>query len=214
MIAGAFAQWQPRYARHGVATFPLEIIGKEKKPMISNYGRVGLRGSGQLALKFPEAQALGFMAGRRTVFVTDLDSRDEQIIRVGEKMFGRSPLLWRTGGGKFAAAYAHHGETRLIRPIPDLPIDVLGGGVVVAPGSIGELGPYEIIRGSLDDLDRLPYARIPDEIARQMQPSPPRRSRRPSASPRAGAIPSYSGGCCDRLGLATIWMRCATSPKP
>jgi hypothetical protein len=37
-----------------------------------------------------------------------------------------------------------------------LPIDILGGGYTVAPPSRGRKSPYEIISGSLDDLDRLP----------------------------------------------------------
>ena len=52
-----FAAWQPRYAAHGVATFP---VGKDKKPRITNWHRVGLPASQQLAMKFADADAFGF----------------------------------------------------------------------------------------------------------------------------------------------------------
>ncbi len=48
---------------------------------------------------------------------------------------------------------------------------LLGGGFVVAPPSVGATRVYEIIKGTLADLDRLPVARIPDEIAKLKQDS-------------------------------------------
>jgi hypothetical protein len=48
------------------------------------------------------------------------------------------------------------GERRQIRPDPDVPIDILGGGYVVAPPSKVAKGDYEFLQGSLDDRDRLP----------------------------------------------------------
>jgi hypothetical protein len=47
--------------------------------------------------------------------------------------------------------YRWNGEARKIRPDPSCPIDILGGGVVVLPPSIGAERPYEIIEGHLDD---------------------------------------------------------------
>lgn len=41
-------------------------------------------------------------------------------------------------------------------PHPTVPIDILGSGVVVVPNSSAVHGQYEIIQGSLDDLERLP----------------------------------------------------------
>ena len=166
MTGALFAQWQPRYARHGVATFPVKIVGDDKKPATSGYMKTGLRGSGQLAIKFADAQSFGFMCGRRNrLTVVDMDDTDSAIVKEGERLFGRSPLLWRTGGGKFAMPFRHNGETRRIRPIPSLSIDLLGGGFCVAPPSVGARRPYEIIRGTLADLERLPIARIPEEVA-------------------------------------------------
>jgi Primase C terminal 1 (PriCT-1) len=166
---GVFAEWQPRYAQHRVATFPVQIIGNDKKPCTKGYLKTGLRGSAQLALKFAEARSFGFACGpRNRLTIVDMDDTDPAIIGEGEHLFGCSPLLWRTGGGKFAMPFRHNGEDRRIRPIRSLPIDLLGGGFAVAPPSAGATMAYEIIRGTLADLDRLPVARIPDEIAKLM----------------------------------------------
>jgi hypothetical protein len=162
----AFAEWQPRYAERGVATFPVTIGNGDKKPSITGYLKTGLRGSSQLALKFPSADSFGFACGAcNGITIVDLDDTDPAIIREGERLFGVSPLHWRTGGGKFALAFRHNREGRRIRCIPTLPIDLLGGGFVVAPPSAGLRQPYEIIKGSLADLDRLPIARIPEGVA-------------------------------------------------
>jgi Primase C terminal 1 (PriCT-1)/Bifunctional DNA primase/polymerase, N-terminal len=171
---GVFPQWQPRYAALGIATFPVEITPHTKKPAIGNYDRVGLRGSAKLATatRFAGYDALGFMAGPRSgITVVDMDDIDPKILEDGERLFGPSPLVWQTGGGKFAAAYRFNGETRRIRPIRGLPIDILGGGVVVAPPSKGAKRGYEIIRGSLDDLLRLPTAQIPATAPERSPPS-------------------------------------------
>jgi hypothetical protein len=161
-----FAEWQPQYAQHGVATFPVQIIGNDKRPCTKGYLRTGLRGSAQLALKFAEARSFGFACGpRNRLTIVDMDDTDPAIIGEGERLFGCSPLLWRTGGGKFAMPFRHNGEGRRIRPIKSLPIDLLGAGFVVAPPSAGAIRAYEIIEGTLADLDRLPVASIPDEIA-------------------------------------------------
>ena len=161
----AFPQWQPRYAARGVATFPVTIVDHDKKPSIRGYLRTGLLGSAQLAIKFADAESFGFACGRRSrITIVDMDSTDERIVAEGERLFGSSPLLWRTGGGKYAMAFRHNGEARRIRPMPSLPIDLLGGGFAVAPPSAGVRRPYQIIRGSLADLDRLPVARMPREL--------------------------------------------------
>jgi hypothetical protein len=62
----------------------------------------------------------------------------------------------RTGSGHFQAWYRHNNERRRIRPDRNVPIDILGAGLVVAPPSQSAKGGYEFISGSLDDLDRLP----------------------------------------------------------
>jgi hypothetical protein len=131
-----------------------------------------LPGSAQLAAEFADHDAFGFLCGPRSkVTVVDMDDTDSAILQEGERLFGPSPLLWQTGGGKFAAAYRFNGERRRIRPLPGIPVDLLGGGFVVAPPSMGAKRQYEIIRGSLEDLDRLPVANIPSEIAAACAPA-------------------------------------------
>jgi hypothetical protein len=165
-VQDTFADWQPQYAERRVATFPVTIGRDEKKPSVVGYMKVGLRGSAQLANKFPGASSFGFTCGPSNgITVVDMDDTDPTIVREAERLFGRSPLLWRTGSGKFAMAFRHNGEARRIRPIPTLPIDLLGGGYCVAPPSAGAVRRYEIIKGTLADLDRLPKARIPADIA-------------------------------------------------
>jgi hypothetical protein len=58
--------------------------------------------------------------------------------------------------------FRFNGEKRRIRPHLDLPMDILGnGGYAVAPPSAGRKGRYEFLRGSIDDLRRLPKLSLP-----------------------------------------------------
>jgi Bifunctional DNA primase/polymerase, N-terminal len=155
-VTGIFAEWQPRYAKHRVATFLVE----NKRPCIQHWQKVGLRGSSQLAMKFSDADAFGFQCGKANrITLIDIDSRDEGAVREAIKLFGESPILWRTGSGNHAMPFRYNGEARKIRAVPELPIDVLGGGLAVAPPSMGSTGRYEFLRGGLADLERLPLAR-------------------------------------------------------
>jgi hypothetical protein len=171
-MTGAFAIWQPQYAAHRVVTFPVDI--GRKKPAVSNFMEMGPKASLQLAMKFPGAASFGFVSGKKNrLTIVDIDSTDEAVLRESERLFGSSPVIWRTGSGHFAAAYRYHGERRLIRAFGKSgpPIDLLGEkGFVVAPGSAGARRPYEFIRGGLADFDRLPHARIPKEIANTNTP--------------------------------------------
>lgn len=158
---GVYAEWQPRYAGEGVATFPLIIEGATKKPATKGYGRVGLKGSEQLALKFPEIDAFAFMAGKRNnITVVDIDAPDdEDLLREVLRRYGDTPLISRTGSGGFHCYYAHSGESRKIRFDPSVPVDMIGGGVLAAPPSQGSKGAYAFIRGNVADLHRLPFIR-------------------------------------------------------
>jgi hypothetical protein len=152
-----FAQHQQEYAAHRIATFPVRIIDGDKKPAVGNYMRVGLPGSAQLARRFADAAAFGFALGARSkITVLDCDSSDERILADAMSRHGSTPLVVRSGSGNFQGWYRHGGERRHIRPDPARPIDVLGGGFVVAPPSRGGKAPYKIIAGSLDDLECLP----------------------------------------------------------
>jgi len=158
---GLFAEWQPRYAHEGVATFPLLIEGKTKKPATKGYARTGLKGSEQLALKFPDLDAFAFMAGKRNgITVVDIDSPDdEDMLRDVLRRYGDTPLISRTGSGGFHCYYQHGGEDRKIRIDPTMPVDLIGGGVLAAPPSKGSRGNYGWIRGNVADLHRLPFIR-------------------------------------------------------
>lgn len=157
---GIFGEFQRAYAARGVATFPVIIEQGEKRPAIKHYSKIGMRGSEQLALRFGDHDALGFMCGQRSgVTVLDVDATDKSVLADALTRHGDTPLVVRSGSGNWQAWFRHNGERRMIRPWADRPIDVLGGGYVVAPPSRGARGHYEIIRGSLDDLERLPCIR-------------------------------------------------------
>jgi len=63
--SSSFLNWQPVYAAHRIPTFPVRISAADKVPMVSNYAKFGLRGSSEIAGKFPDATA--FVDGNRNV---------------------------------------------------------------------------------------------------------------------------------------------------
>ena len=154
MENSSFDKWQADYAAHGVATFPVDA---NKRPMVSRYNKFGLVGSDAIASKFTSAPAIGFMRGRRSgVTVLDVDSTDERVLADAVDRHGHTRIIARSDSGHFQAWYRHAGERRLIRPRRNVPIDILGGGFVVAPPSRIAKGSYQFIQGSLDDLESLP----------------------------------------------------------
>jgi bifunctional DNA primase/polymerase-like protein len=158
--SASFRNWQPTYAAHGIATFPVRVSHDGKVPMVKHYAKFGLRGSSEITRKFPDATALGFMAGQRTgITVVDVDTPDQRVLIDALDRHGTTPVIVRSGRGHHQAWYRNNGEERQIRPEPDRPIDILGGGVIVAPPSHGIKGDYQFIEGGLDDLDRLPILR-------------------------------------------------------
>ncbi|TIO43494.1 MAG: hypothetical protein E5X98_26920, partial [Mesorhizobium sp.] len=66
-MSGVFAEWQPVYAEHGIATFPVSIVGKDKKPAVKGYLKLGSKVSGQLAIKFPGHDAIGLACKRNKI---------------------------------------------------------------------------------------------------------------------------------------------------
>jgi len=125
--------------------------------MVQRAGRFGLSGSTKIATKFAHAPAIGFMGGRRSgVTVLDCDSKDERVLADAMNRHGRTRIVVRSASGHLHGWYRHNGERRWIRPRRDVPIDILGGGLVVAPPSRVAKGSYEFVEGSLDDLDSLP----------------------------------------------------------
>jgi hypothetical protein len=169
-VSGIFAGAQQEYAEHHIATFP---VGTDKRPAITNYQRVGLPGSANLAAKFGNASGLGFMTNARNrIAVLDVDSTDERVFADALSRYGETPIKVQTGSGKFHGLYRFNGERRRIRPVGEAPIDILGtGGYVIAPPSVTAKGMYRFIEGGLDDLDKLPVMRgLPPEAYGQQKP--------------------------------------------
>lgn len=148
-------------AKDGVPTFPVNIAGKEKRPAVRNYMKVGSVASEKLAKQFADASAFGLGCGRLTgLTILDVDCKDERVLADALARHGETPFVVRTGSGNFQAWYRHNGEKRQVRPWgKELPIDQLGDGYVVAPPSKGKRMGYKIVQGRLDDLANLPFMR-------------------------------------------------------
>jgi hypothetical protein len=169
---GVFAKFQPLYAEHRMPTIPVSIT--DKKPLVRHFTKMGLSASSGLQRRFGTADAIGFVSGRRSrVTVLDIDATDERLLHTAIERHGRSKIVVRTASGKFHAYYRYSGERRRIRPWPDKPIDILGDtGLVVAPPSQLKGGRYEIIHGTLDDLDRLTPMRGLDDLVEPEKAKP------------------------------------------
>jgi Primase C terminal 1 (PriCT-1)/Bifunctional DNA primase/polymerase, N-terminal len=161
-----FPEWQADYAAFDIATFPVSIEPGRKKPLVKNYTRLGVRASAEIAQRFSDATAIGFMAGKfNRITVLDVDTPDETMLRSALDRYGQSPIIVRSGSGNHQVWYRWSGERRRIRPFSEYPIDILGGGVVVAPPSRGIKANYEFLQGGLDDLARLqPISGLTDEV--------------------------------------------------
>lgn len=147
----SFARWQPEYSRAGVACFP---VTPDKTPAIRNYLKIGHPGSAQLVRRFGDAEAFGFALGRRSgLTILDIDTPDERVLADALDRHGSTPIVVRSASGNWQAWYRHDGERRLIRPDPERPIDILGGGFVVAPPSRVTKGEYGFVQGGLEDFD-------------------------------------------------------------
>jgi hypothetical protein len=158
------AKAKPEYAARGIATFPFRSDVEGKHPLTRGYHRVGISGSAQLAIKIPDAPGIACMAGQGLVKLTlvDIDARGSEADRLlgdVQNQFGPPKVVVRTGRGGLHAYYRHNGEGRKIRPDPNRPIDILGGGVVVLPPSQGVSQDYKFIEGTIDDLPNLTVMR-------------------------------------------------------
>jgi hypothetical protein len=163
--SGGFSTWQPLYAAVNVPTFPVQIQGDRKVPMVKGYSHTGLRGSAELAQKFGHAEMLATMLGKQRFMLVDADTRSESVLADVLAKHGDSPIIVRTaskGGyhvyyGFTAHAWEHYGfKGRAVRPEPHKPVDYLAGGVAVLPPSRTPNGQYEFVRGNLSDLSKLP----------------------------------------------------------
>jgi Bifunctional DNA primase/polymerase, N-terminal/Primase C terminal 1 (PriCT-1) len=173
---GAFSRWQPLYAERGISTFPVHIDEAGKRPAVKGYLTLGSAQSRRLVRQFSKARALGFVLGKRSgVTVLDIDTSDERIVAEAFDRHGQTPIVVRSGSGNFQGWYRHAGESRLIRPTA-APIDILGGGFIVAPPSVGKLRDYQFVQGGLDDLGSLPVLRNAPAVAARAENSFPSES--------------------------------------
>jgi Bifunctional DNA primase/polymerase, N-terminal/Primase C terminal 1 (PriCT-1) len=157
-MSGLYSQFQPRYADLGVTVFPCAEIGDRKKPLVSNYLKMGIWAAADLAKKFSDANAMGFAAGARNrITVLDVDIADRRVLDTAIAKHGEPRLIVQTASGKFHGYYRYGRERRGVRAWGDeLPIDLLGeGGFVMAPPSLFNDGQYQIIHGTLDDIRNL-----------------------------------------------------------
>ena len=154
----AFSHWQPIYAERGITLIP---CGDNKVPLVKNPQKFGSSASRAIANKFSDASAFGYYCGRCDgITVLDVDTTDERVLSDALNQHGQTPIVVRTGSGKFHALYRFNNEKRVIRAWGEsLPIDLLGAGLAIAPPSLVSKGQYQIIQGHLDDLDHLPIMR-------------------------------------------------------
>jgi hypothetical protein len=156
-VESPFSEWQPIYAERGITLIP---CGPNKVPLVKNPQKFGRDASAEIATKFSDASAFGYYCGRRNgITVLDVDTTDENVLADAMNRHGQSPVIVRTGSGKFHAPYRFNNERRAIRAWESKPIDLLGSGLAIAPPSVVAKGQYQIIQGHLDDLDRLPIMR-------------------------------------------------------
>jgi hypothetical protein len=157
-MMAAFQDAASEYAAAGIV--PLPIDGK--RPLVKHPDRFRRRAALQIAAKPQFANAaLGFWCGHvNRLTVVDIDSPTDAELQYALTTYGDSPVIVRTASGKHHAWYRHDGERRSIRPDKSHPIDILGGGICVAPPSVRSSGgKYSFLRGGLADLANLPKIR-------------------------------------------------------
>jgi hypothetical protein len=183
-----FLDWQAEYAKRKIATFPVAITAEGKKPLVSNYQRIGLPASAQIARRFADARGIAFIAGLRNgITVLDIDEPGNRPLQHALERHSYSPVIVQTASGKHHVWYRYNGDRRAVRPEPGNEIDILGDGMVTAPPSHGPKGNYQFIAGSLDDLHRLPIMRNVPERALH-RPAPLAQMRQPRTTGRNDAL--------------------------
>ena len=157
---GPYGSAVQQYADAGIPTFPLG--GEDgKRPLVCRPMLFGVKASVKVAARYSAAN-IGFWCGNRSgLTVMDIDTGDERELHWVQDTFGESPVIVRTGSGKYHVWYRHNGERRRIRPFTGHAIDLLGtNGLCVAPPSIRPgAEAYDFVSGGLNDLGRLPIIR-------------------------------------------------------
>jgi hypothetical protein len=98
-VGGIFAEWQPRYAEVGIATFPV----RDKRPAVRGYLRLGSRTSEQLVLKFANDNAFGIACKPSGLTIVDVDTTDERVLADALADYGATPIIVRSGSGNYQA---------------------------------------------------------------------------------------------------------------
>jgi hypothetical protein len=162
-MTGRYSQFQPVYAGLGITAIPCST--DSKKPLVTNFLKMGLPASRELAAKFTEANALGIVCGAHNcITVLDIDSTDKGWLKEAMARHGQARVIAQTASGKFHAYYRFNNEPRdtTTWKRKGIPIDLLGkGGFVMAVPSILASGEYYFIEGRIDDLASLtPLANV------------------------------------------------------
>jgi hypothetical protein len=149
----AFADAAPAWAAAGIVPLPVSPTGKGW--MVKHPETFRRPAAMALAAKPRFAGAnLGFMCGPiNRLTVVDVDSPADSKLQHALATYGDSPIIVSTPSGGRHVYYAHNDEPRKIRPDAGHPIDMLGGGLCVAPPSVRPFGAsYAWQRGSLADI--------------------------------------------------------------
>jgi hypothetical protein len=94
--------------------------------------KFGLDASAAISSRYQDASAFGYYCGRRNgVTVLDVDTTDERVLSDAMNRHGQTPIVVRTGSGKFHALYRFNNEKRAVRAWDGLPIDLLGAGLAM-----------------------------------------------------------------------------------
>ena len=129
----------------------------------------------------------------------DVDTPDEKVLADAMNWHGQTPVVVRTGSGKFHALYRFNNERRAIRPWDDKPTDLLGAGLAIAPPSRVAKGQYQIIQGRLDDLIASRSCASLKTGSILVRPAVRDRKNRVRV-----AITIYGAGPCGKLTTSTI----------
>ncbi len=152
-----FAAAAESYAKRGCAVIPCG--GPDGKKPLVRWRRMTADTVGRLLPQWREKFAganPGILTGPSRITGIDIDSPGDAIVSECLARFGDTPLIAKTPRGGHHLYFRNSGEHTAAK-IDGRPIDVrgIGGFIVVAPGET-LAGRYQFVRGSVDDLDRLP----------------------------------------------------------
>jgi hypothetical protein len=152
-MMAAFADAAPAWAAAGIVPLPVSPTGKGW--MVKHPETFRRPAAMALAAKPRFAGAnLGFMCGSlNRLTIVDVDSPADSELQHALTTYGDSPIIVSTPSGGRHVYYAHNDEPRKVRLDAGHPIDMLGGGLCVAPPSVRPSGAsYAWLRGGLGDI--------------------------------------------------------------